>query len=175
MSVKAPRALTHAKKLYEPEVWVERLRKGLHQLGDRRGPFLVQLGPNQQRDDARLDYFLCRLPEWVRVVVEFRHPSWHCDEVLDVLRRHGTAYCVISGAKLPCRLEATADFVYVRLHGPDHGQLYAGSYSDRDLRWWADRLREWDVGGRDVYAYFNNDGEGNAVRNAWRLRELAAE
>jgi uncharacterized protein YecE (DUF72 family) len=79
---------------------------------------------------------------------------------------------VMSGAGLPCVLRATAPFVYVRLHGPDHSHLYAGSYSDADLQWWADRVREWESGGRDVYLYFNNDGGGNAVRNALTLRHL---
>lgn len=88
------------------------------------------------------------------------------------LARHGAAYCVVSGAGIPCVLRATSRLVYVRLHGPDHDHLYAGSYSDDDLRWWADRVREWEGGGHDVVAYFNNDGGGNAVRNAWRLREL---
>ncbi|MDX6327277.1 MAG: hypothetical protein QOK15_3631, partial [Nocardioidaceae bacterium] len=36
----------------------------------------------------------------------------------------------------------------------------------------ADRIREWEGSGREVYAYFNNDGDGHAVRNARRLREL---
>jgi uncharacterized protein YecE (DUF72 family) len=79
----------------------------------------------------------------------------------------------MSGAGLPCVLRATAPFVYVRLHGPDTGHLYAGSYSDADLGWWAERLGEWTASGRDVYVYFNNDGHGHAVRNADRLRELA--
>ena len=69
-------------------------------------------------------------------------------------------------------LRATAPFVYVRLHGPDATALYAGSYPDDDLRWWADRVGEWAAGGRDVYAYFNNDGHGHAVRNAGTLRAL---
>jgi uncharacterized protein YecE (DUF72 family) len=50
--------------------------------------------------------------------------------------------------------------------------LYTGSYSDDDLRWWADRIREWLAIDRTVYAYFNNDGGGNAVRNAERLKQL---
>jgi uncharacterized protein YecE (DUF72 family) len=78
----------------------------------------------------------------------------------------------MSGANLPCVLRATAPFVYVRLHGPNHNQLYGGSYSQDDLRWWADRFREWDQSGRDVYAYFNNDAHGYAVRNAEALRAL---
>jgi len=57
----------------------------------------------------------------------------------------------------------------VRLHGPDHHHMYAGSYSDADLWWWAARVREWQALGKDVWVYFNNDGEGHAVRNARTL------
>jgi len=78
----------------------------------------------------------------------------------------------MSGANLPCVLRATAPFVYVRLHGPDHHHLYAGSYSDDELRWWSSRIAEWQAMGRDVFVYFNNDGDGRAVRNARRLAEL---
>jgi uncharacterized protein YecE (DUF72 family) len=172
LSVKAPRGLTHAKRLYAPETWADRLSECWHELGDRRGVLLVQLPPSQVRDDARLDYFLARLPWWLRAAVELRHPSWVDDAVFELLRRHGAAYCVMSGAELPCVLRVTAPFVYVRLHGPDPHWLYAGSYSDDDLRWWADRVREWEAMGRDVYLYFNNDGEGHAVRNALTLRHL---
>jgi len=80
----------------------------------------------------------------------------------------------MSGAGLPCVLRATAGFVYARLHGPDRGHLYGGSYTDDDLRWWAARVREWEAQGRDVLVYFNNDGGGNAVRNAGRLKRLLA-
>jgi uncharacterized protein YecE (DUF72 family) len=172
LSVKAPRGLTHAKRLYAPEVWVDRLVTCWHELGNKRAVLLVQLHPGHERDDARLDFFLGRLPDWMRVAVEFRHPSWHDDAVYALLERHGAAYTVMSGARLPCVLRATAPYVYVRLHGPDHDHLYGGSYSDDDLRWWTDRISEWAAQGRDVFAYFNNDGEGNAVRNADRLREL---
>jgi uncharacterized protein YecE (DUF72 family) len=172
LTVKAPRGLTHAKRLYAPEVWVERIAACWHELGDRRGILLVQLHPAHERDDARLEYFLRCLPSWLRAAIEFRHPSWADDAVFALLERYGAGYCVMSGAGLPCVLRATAPFVYLRLHGPDHQHLYAGSYSDDDLRWWADRIREWQASGREVYAYFNNDGDGNAVRNAETLRSL---
>jgi uncharacterized protein YecE (DUF72 family) len=141
-------------------------------LGERRGVLLVQLAPADERDDARLDYFLAQVPSWIRVAMEFRHPSWHAEPVFSLLERHRTAYCVMSGADLPCVLRATSDFVYVRLHGPDSNALYAGSYTSDDLRWWGDRIREWVASGKEVYAYFNNDGHGHAVRNAEALREL---
>ena len=170
LTVKAPRGLTHARRLYAPEQWIERMTAGLHELAGRRGPLLVQLPPTMQRDDERLDWFLARVPAWVRPVVEFRHPSWVDDAVFSLLERHRTGYCVMSGAELPCILRATSDLVYIRLHGPDQGALYAGSYSAEDLGWWADRIREWEAQGRQVYAYFNNDGGGNAVRDAIGLR-----
>jgi uncharacterized protein YecE (DUF72 family) len=169
MTVKAPRGLTHARKLYAPEEWLERMRASLHELGDKRAVVLVQLPPKMERDDERLRYFLERVPEWMRICVEFRHPSWETEEVFELLSRHRAAYCVMSGAGLSCIMRATTDIAYVRLHGPSADHLYAGSYSDDDLHWWADRIREWRDSGHAVYAYFNNDGEGHAVRNALTL------
>jgi uncharacterized protein YecE (DUF72 family) len=172
LSVKAPRGLTHAKKLYAPEAWVRRIAEAWHELGDKRAVLLVQLGPDFVRDDARLAYFLDQFPWWVRIAVELRHPSWNDDAVFRLLEEHRAAYCVMSGTNLPCVLRATSDVVFVRMHGPDHGWLYAGSYSDEDLAWWADRIREWHDAGKEVFVYFNNDGDGNAVRNARTLRRL---
>ena len=172
LSVKAPRGLTHGKKLYDPEAWIDRIARGWHELGDKRAVLLVQLPPALARDDARLDYFLGRLPDWIPVAVEFRHPSWHTDDVYRLLQSHGAAYCVMSGANLPCVLRVTSGIAYVRMHGPDHDHLYGGSYSDQDLAWWADRLREWRDAGIETYVYFNNDGDGNAVRNAQTLRSM---
>jgi uncharacterized protein YecE (DUF72 family) len=174
LTVKAPRALTHAKKLYAPEDWIERITTGLHELADRRGVLLVQLGPAQQRDDARLAWFLDRLPGWIRVAVELRHPSWHHDQVFELLERHQAAYCVMSGARLPCVLRATAPFVYIRMHGPDPDHLYTGTYPPEDLAWWAARIHEWTAQNREVYVYFNNDGAGHAVRDAENLRHQVA-
>jgi len=174
LSVKAPGLRSHGRRLYAPERWLARIGGSLTRLGERRGVLLVQLSPHLAFDYARLAYFRAQVPAGLLVAVEFRHPSWHREEVFGLLERHGAAYCVMSGAHLPCVLRATAPFVYVRLHGPDADYLYGGSYSDGDLRWWAERVREWAAMGRDVFAYFNNDGGGNAVRNADRLRELLA-
>jgi len=174
MSVKAPRGLTHARRLRDPDVWVDRITACWHELFDRRGVLLLQLPPDFERDDDLLAAFLGGLPWWVPVAVELRHSSWYDEAVFAALERHGATYCVMSGAKLPCVLRATSGFVYVRLHGPDHEHLYGGSYSDDDLAWWAGRIREWETDGREVSAYFNNDGGGNAVRNARTLREFLA-
>jgi uncharacterized protein YecE (DUF72 family) len=104
--------------------------------------------------------------------VEFRHPSWVDSAVFDLLQRQGAAYCVMSGAGLPCVLRATAPFVYVRMHGPDQHHLYGGSYSDDDMRWWSDRVLDWEASGKDAFVYFNNDGGGHAVHNAATLQRM---
>lgn len=171
-AIKAPRGLTHAKKLFAPERWLARMETALDHLGEKLGALLVQLPPDLAVDLPRLDYFLGQCPARWRVAVEFRHPSWHESEaVFALLEKHAAAYVVMSGANLPCVLRATAPFVYVRLHGPNTHHLYAGSYSDADLGWWAERIGEWS-GQRAVFVYFNNDGAGNAVRNADTLRAL---
>ena len=172
LSVKAPGLLTHVKRLYQPERWLGRIGRALSLLESRQGILLVQLSPRMEYDWARLGYFLAQVPQGIRVAVEFRHPSWHRESILQLLQEHGAAYCVMSGAYLPCMLRATAPFVYVRLHGPDPHHLYGGSYSENDLRWWAERIHEWESQGREVFVYFNNDGFGHAVHNADMLRRL---
>jgi uncharacterized protein YecE (DUF72 family) len=171
-TAKASRVLSHRLKLLRPEKSLAYMEEGLRELGDRRGPLLVQTPPDFAFDLPRLEYFLSCLPKDQRTAMELRHESWNREETFEALERHGAAYCVMSGAHLPCVLRATTDFVYVRLHGPDTEHLYGGSYSEEDLRWWAARVREWEADGRDVCAYFNNDGYGNAVYNAKRLNEL---
>jgi uncharacterized protein YecE (DUF72 family) len=140
VTVKAPGALTHPNRLYVPEKWLARIDYGIYRLGPKRGVLLVQLPPSAAFDHPRLAYFLERVAYGLRICVEFRSSTWLQDSTFTLLEEHAAAYCVMSGAGLPCVLRATAPFVYVRLHGLDHHHLYAGSYSDDDLRWWADRV-----------------------------------
>lgn len=173
MAFKAANWISHRRRLRDPDgAWAQRLHDAWHALGDHRGPVLLQLHPELERDDDLLGGFLASLAGRVDVAVELRHPSWQAEEVYAVLERHRAAYVVMSGAGLPCVLRATSDLVYVRLHGPSSTHLYAGSYTDDELRWWADRFREWLAQDRDVWAFFNNDGQGHAVRNARTLRGL---
>ena len=171
MSVKAHRGLTHYRRLSSPGPWIERFERCWRLLGDRHGVLLVQLHPEQPRDDARLDFFLRSVPEAIRVAVELRHPSWNDPAVYQLLERRRAAYVVMSGAGLACVPRATTDLVYVRMHGSDRDAIYAGRYAGDELRRWADRIIEWDGDGKDVWMYFNNDLGGHAVRNALALRE----
>jgi uncharacterized protein YecE (DUF72 family) len=78
----------------------------------------------------------------------------------------------MSGGALACVPQATTDLVHIRMHGPDQDPIYTGTYSNNELRRWADRIAQWDRDGRDVWVYFNNDLGGHAVRDALSVREL---
>jgi uncharacterized protein YecE (DUF72 family) len=172
-AVKASRYLTHMKRLTDLERGVERLYEPLEPLlaAGKLGPTLWQLPPNFARDDARLAAALDRMPPG-RHTFEFRHPSWFCDEVYELLRWHGVALTIADRPGLDFQThELTADFTFVRLHHGRRGRR--GNYSETELREWAARLAAWS-GSLDVYAYFNNDWEAFAPRNAVTLRRMVA-
>ena len=172
MSVKAHRGLTHYRRLRSPEPWVERFERCWTALGDRREALLVQVHPELERDDVRLEHFLSVMPDWIPVAMELRHPSWDDSAVYAILERHGAAYVVMSGAKVATIARATADLVYVRMHGPSQDSMYHGSYPDDELQTWADRFQKWEAESRRVLVYFNNDLGGHAIHNARKLKEL---
>jgi uncharacterized protein YecE (DUF72 family) len=172
MAVKAHRGLTHYRRLGSPEPWVERFSRCWTALGDRGEAVLVQVHPALERDDARLDHFLTVMPDEIPVAMELRHPSWDDDAVYALLEQHDAAYVVMSGPGLRCVPRATSKRVYIRMHGPPQESMYAGSYPDKELRWWADRVAEWHDEGRRVLVYFNNDLGGHAIRNARTLKKM---
>jgi uncharacterized protein YecE (DUF72 family) len=161
---------SHRMKLRDPERWLANHLDRVDRLGPALGPNLVQLPPRWRRDVGRLDDFLAQAPSHIRWAVELREPSWLHDDVYATLEKHGAALCLhdlLEG--LPW--ERTTDWTYVRFHGPDAiAHPYRGRYTGRRLRPVADRLARWLDEGCDVFAYFNNDYEGNAVRDARWLR-----
>ena len=114
--------------------------------------------------------FLEALPPGHRYAFEFRNPTWHVEEVYAELRRHNAAYCPFHLDGFQSPIEITADFTYVRLHGP--GGKYQGSYSDQALAIWSERIRKWKKRLKGVYVYFDNDQAAYAAQNALSLREL---
>jgi uncharacterized protein YecE (DUF72 family) len=163
---------SHRKKLRDAERWLPNHLDRARRLGEHLGPTLVQLPPRWKRNLARLDEFLASTPRTMRWAVELRDPTWVDDDVFEVLRRHSVALCIHD--LLPSHpFELTTDWTYIRFHGPDAIHLpYHGAYGTARLRPWAARLLRVIEDGRDVYAYFNNDWHGNAVRDAAILREL---
>jgi uncharacterized protein YecE (DUF72 family) len=172
-AVKVSRYVTHVKRLREIEVHLPLLLERIAPLADagKLGPLLWQLPPTFARDDERLAEALAAFPSGLRHAVEFRHESWFAPRALGLLAEHGVAVVVGDrpGAPGPDRPEPAVGFSFVRFHHGRRGRR--GNYSAAELADWSQTLRAWAKHG-DVYAYFNNDWEGFAPRNASRLREL---
>jgi len=168
-AVKASRFLTHNKKLKDPENALHNLLPRAEELREKLGPILFQLPPKWRKNTDRLREMLQILPKEHRYAFEFREPSWMAEDVYEVLRHHNAAFCIYELAGYMSPLEVTADFVYVRLHGP--GGKYQGSYPSEALDWWARRLLEWRAEGKSVFAYFDNDQAGYAAANAMELKD----
>lgn len=137
-------------------------------LGPMMGCFLFQLPPSFHYTQARLRTIVGQLDPRRRNVVEFRHPSWWNETVFSAFRDTGTIFCSCSGPRLPDALIKTAEEIYVRFHGTR--AWYRHDYSAEELTMWADRIR--DSGAERIWAYFNNDRNGYAIRNAKALSNL---
>ncbi len=170
-AVKVGRFGSHRRKLRDPGSWLPNHLDRVEHLGSALGPNLVQLPPRWKRDVPRLEDFLAAAPDHLRWAVEVRDPSWLHDDVFTTLADHGAALCIHD--LLPRHpWERTTDWAYVRFHGPRALDApYHGRYTGRRLWRVADRLGTWLDAGDDVYAYFNNDGHGAAVRDAAWLRD----
>src|SRR4051812_36589131 len=138
-AVKGSRFITHMKKLKDPELAIERYFERVDLLGPKLGPIVFQLPPWWEVNAERLDAFLSALPKRRRYAFELRNPTWHTPEIRRILKRHNTAFCIFEIAGYHSEFTITANFTYVRLHGP--GGAYQGSYSDENLAEWADRIR----------------------------------
>lgn len=169
-AVKASRYLTHLKKLKDPEGPIALLMERIAPLRHKLGPILVQLPPRWQRNVPRLAGLLRALPPGQRYAFEFRDPTWFAPEVYALLSEHGAALCVYDRFGEHSPLERTADFVYLRMHGPRGGM--ERPYSDEELGAWAGAIGDWASRGVDVYVYFNNDPFGHAPHDAARLSRM---
>jgi len=171
-AVKVSRYVTHIKRLVDTDKHLPLLLGRLEPLlrSPKLGPLLWQLPPTFKRDDERLATALAAFPPTLRHAVEFRHESWFAPEVIALLRAHNVALVIADRPEIASfqTHELTADFAFVRFHHGSRG--LRGNYSESELDEWAERIRGWGDRG-DVFAYYNNDWEGFAPRNALGLKE----
>lgn len=195
-SVKGSRFVTHMKRLLSPETTLPNFfASGLLALGPKLGPILWQLPPTFRFDVERVSDFLDALPRTtaeaaalaehhderldgrahtttdadrpLRHAFEVRNPGFVCRQFTDLMRAKDAAIVIAAAAgDWPYIEEITTDFVYIRLHGDE--KLYASGYPDKSLDEWARKIREWRKT-TDVYAYFDNDAEGHAPKDAQGL------
>jgi uncharacterized protein YecE (DUF72 family) len=169
-SVKANRYITHMKKLKKDKRSLNKFLSGVDYLEETLGPILFQLPPKWKINAERLEEFLENLPKNYRYTFEFREHSWNNEIIYDLLRKYNCAYCIYELEHFLTPTLVTADFVYVRLHGP--GNKYQGSYTTPQLKKWATHCMNWQKEKKDVYIYFDNDQAGYAAFNAQKLAEL---
>jgi len=170
-AVKASRFITHNKKLRDPENALDNLIPRIMHLAPKLGPILFQLPPKWGINLERLQEFLAALPTELNYAFEFRELSWMKPEVTDVLKRCNAAFCIYELAGYHSPMHVTADFTYVRLHGPDANK-YQGNYSDDRLGWWARQIESWAKTQKAIYVYFDNDQAGYAPHNALKLKNM---
>ena len=172
-TVKASRYLTHVKRLTDLGPGVRRFYERIEPLvrSPKLGPVLWQLPANFRRDEERLSAALERIPAG-RHCFEFRHESWFAPEIYELLRAHGVALVIGDHPERSFQShELTTDWTFIRFHYGHRGRN--GNYSERELEEWAGRIDAWRSR-VEVYAYFNNDWQGYAVRNgSWLRKRLA--
>lgn len=169
-SVKASRYITHNKKLKTDDDSLSLFLERAQKLKEKMGPILFQLPPGWKVNAERLAEFLSKLPKKNRYVFELRNETWFDQSIYHLLRDYNCAFCIYDFNRILTPLIITADFFYLRLHGP--GEKYRGSYTNKRLKLWSKTISGWQKQGLDVYVYFDNDEAGYAVFNALTLKGL---
>ncbi|MCA1617500.1 MAG: DUF72 domain-containing protein [Acidobacteria bacterium] len=161
-SLKAPRRISHIKRLRDCEPDVAEFVRRAATLANKLGPLLVQLPPFTKVDVGLLHNFLAQVPAGPTFAFEFRHASWLVDEVYECLRAHGAMLCVAETDDLHVPLIATTDTGYLRLRELD--------YDDQRLTTWAQRVaaQPWTR----AYVYFKHEDEALGPKFARRFVEL---
>jgi uncharacterized protein YecE (DUF72 family) len=165
-TVKVCEMITHVKRFSGTKLLIRDFGFIADLLGERMGCFLFQLPPSYHYTPARLKTILEQLEPARRNVVEFRHRTWWNKSVYSAFEATGTIFCSCSGPRLPDELVKTSDEVYIRFHGPK--TWYRHDYSAEELAIWARRVEE--SGCKRVWAYFNNDRDAFAIKNAKEFR-----
>lgn len=168
---KASKFITHWKRLSEKSVnSIELMETRLKKLRRKIGPVLFQLPARFKADRERLASFLKLLPKRYRYAFEFRDKSWYEDSLLEVLGNRNVALCISDHVDAPAPWQVTADFVYVRGHGPT-GE-YHSRYPQPTLTKWHRIIGKWRRQRIDVYCYFDNDQKSAAPKDARLLQEM---
>ena len=161
-TLKAPKRITHDRRLIEVAEPVALYLDAAAALGARRGPLFFQLPPTFKKQTGRLRDLLALVPAGVRCAFEFRHLSWFADDVYDTLRAHDAALCIADTEAGATADVVTASWGYLRLRGV--------SYDDTQLQGWARTAQraEW----KDTFVYFKHEDTASGPRLASRLREI---
>ncbi len=169
-SVKASRYITHMKKLKDPEESIKKIFNNIKVLKNSLGPVLFQLPPHWHFNKERLINFIKVLPKKYKYTFEFRDDTWWNEDTYEILKNNNAAFCIYELGNQKSPKEITADFIYIRLHGPK--EKYSGNYSKEILSGWSGAFAQWGKNVSEIYCYFDNDAGGYAVKNAMELQAM---
>jgi uncharacterized protein YecE (DUF72 family) len=174
-AVKVPRTITHFKRLHEiTSIW-QALEESADALGDKLAVYLLQFPSSFAADSgtlARLEALLALPMSKVPLAFEMRHGSWFQPACLEFFAKNQLCLVQADSSRFPHSPEgfSPSSIAYYRFHGPR--DLYASDYTDAELTKWAALIRGDLAHGKDVFAYFDNDANGYAPRDARRLSAL---
>ncbi len=160
-ALKAPRRITHDKRLREAGSDLAAFLQRSAVLGAKRGVALFQLPPFLKKDLPRLEEFLQLLPADPPAAFEFRNASWRDDAVHEALRARHAMLCIADTDASETPLVATAACGYLRLR--------RAQYDDAELRTWAERIaaQPWTR----AYVYFKHEDGALGTRFAQRFAD----
>lgn len=169
---KISRYVTHTKKLNDPDQTLPRFFEVFDHVIKKLGPVLLQLPPNLHFHEEKVKTFFEALVQYkgYHFALEPRHESWMTPAAIQLLKKYKIAFVIAhSGNRFPSGEFITAKNIYIRFHGPEGN--YATSYSAAFLQQYADKIIQWQQAGHHIWAFFNNDGNGYAIKNARTLIE----
>ena len=179
-SMKVNKIITHTYKLELNDEVKEKLQyifESTQVLKEKIGAIVIQLPPSFKLDLEKLEAFLifftkeARSKEYIfDIAIEFRNKYWFVEEAYVLLRKYNVALVAAQSSRYPGAREITADFAYIRLHGPK--ELFASKYTAEELQEWATYIKKIQKKVKRIYVYFNNDYYGYALVNAKELMEL---
>lgn len=179
-SIKLNKLITHIKRLTldeEVKEKIEYILSSSQVLKEKLGAIVIQLPPSFKPEPEFLEIFLLYFTNEVSkkeykfdVAIEFRNKQNFREEIYTVLRKYNVALVAGQSSRYPLAREITADFTYIRMHGPT--KLFASKYSTDQLLEWANYIKSISKQVKKVYVYFNNDFYGYAIENAKELSSL---
>jgi len=165
-AAKAPQELTHGRRLRQPEQ-------------EKLSCLLLQLPPSMtlSKDRAALEAILPQLRPNVAHAIEFRHISWFCDEIYELLRAHNVTLAWSENDVASTPPVRTSDLLYLRMIGDRELTTFDRIQRERgeDLqRWWAEVRQHLDLSTL-VMIFFNNHFAGFGPAGGNAMRALAGQ
>lgn len=174
-ATKGSRFITHIKRLKDCQEPLRLFFSRSAYLNEKLICILWQLPPSFKFDLERLKYFVKELKKYPKYLysIEFRNPTWFNHNTYRFLRDENINICIADSPSFPYEEIITSNFLYLRFHGGK--TIYGSEYSIDELKQWRTKVVEWLKDANTLFAFFNNDYRGFAVKNALKFKELINE